>query len=112
MPSDVFSLEPTSQAEVDELVKDGAAFIKRKLNESAAYIPNVQEVFQIAEEQELSEEDKYAVLAYRALVDVMRSEQERLRAAQAAVQPSRIVNQFGEGVVIDHPAPESKLDVE
>jgi len=72
MSSDAFRLEPTSQAEIDELTADGAAFIKRKLEEAALHIPNVHEVWQIAEEQGLTNEQKYMVLAYRALVDVIR----------------------------------------
>ena len=89
--SDQFSLHPMSQAELDDLEARGIDWIKDLLQEARLHIPQLANVMNLAESQELSTEDAYALLAYRLLVDMLNITQAELLRAQNAVNDPRII---------------------
>lgn len=90
--SEVFNLEPTNETELNDLAARGMEYIKEKLVEAEAHIPEVRAVADLAVQQDLSDEDKYIVLAYRALVDIMRLEMQRRAYAQEHAADPRIIS--------------------
>ena len=86
MSDDYFSMKPTTQAEMDDLAANGIDWIKAKLAKAELHVRNVQEIRQLATEQELSEEDYYCLLAYRAtteLIDMVQAATRGMAAAQS-----------------------------
>jgi hypothetical protein len=97
--SPTFSMNPTSQEELDEMTATPLDFIRRKLTEAELHIPNVHEVKQIAEKQELEEADYFMVLAYRAVASMAQLHQETALKAQNEANDHRIISQEGAIIV-------------
>jgi hypothetical protein len=89
--SDQFSLHPTSQAELDDLEVRAIDWIKDKLQEARAHVPQLANVMNLADSQDLNTEDAYALVAYRLLVDMLNITQAELVRAQNAVNDPRII---------------------
>ena len=79
-----WSLEPSTHAELDDLEERGIEYIKEKLEAAGSHIPNVRGIFQLADASDLDLTDKYALLAYRVLVDMVRAETSRVQSVMDA----------------------------
>jgi len=103
MTSEVFSMYPTSQADMDDLEVRGIEWIKDKLQAARCHVPQLKAVMDLAEEQELTKGDSYALLAYRLLCDMLKITQAEVERAQRAVdgegEGGLIVNREGSVIV-------------
>jgi len=80
-----FSLVPVDKADEEDLETRGIEWIKDKLRDAANYIPNVHVIKRILESNEsYTDEEFFALLAYRCLKDLVEQNMQRVSAAQAA----------------------------
>ena len=88
-----FSLVPRNRADEQDLEDRGIEWIKDKLRESANYIPNVHVIKRLLEKNnEYSDEEFFALLAYRCLKDLVTENFQRVQAAQQAEQAIQVPN--------------------
>lgn len=100
---EVFSMYPVSEEDVKDLETRGIEWIKDKMQAARHHVPQLRAVLDLADEQELTKGDAYALVAYRLLVDMLKITQEHAANAQAIMdeadrEPGLIVN--SEGAVI------------
>jgi 2-iminoacetate synthase ThiH len=95
MTDTAFSLEPVDQADMDDLAERGIEWIKERLEQANLHIANVREIYALAEQQELDKEERYALLAYRVLVDLVQMTQTILEERREQPAPSHIVDVTG-----------------
>lgn len=92
-PSRPFSLVPIDRADEEDLEARGIEWVKDKLRDAADYIPNVHVIKRILESNDsYSDEEFFALLAYRCLKDLVGQNMQQVQAAAAAEQAIKVPN--------------------